>query len=131
MSLELYPSRVRSSDLLGRVSATLSSLLHSVQHGFDVNDRRSVKGFKIEDFESGWDVYFNNAYAMKPHRVGSILRASTEYTSKRGTQIISGMYAQSLSNGAVQPGQNQDLIAGPKIDQPFLEFWLKNQPCLR
>ena len=121
---------VRAGRIVLHTSDHASTFLHPIEHGLDVDDRCVVEGLHVEDLELDRAQYFGNFHPMKSDRIGPILRAGAEDTSKWSTQIVAGMYAQSLPMAAIQPGQDQNLFSGPEICQPFLEFRLKFQPSL-
>ena len=51
-------------------------------------------------------------HAVQPDRVGAIRGAGAEHPPLRGGRIVARMYPQDVSAGAVEPGEQQQLVTG-------------------
>ena len=90
-----------------------SALAHVADKDWlDVDDRRPVDRFEVADLHS---VAFDgrDLDPMKPDWVRPVGRTGGEHPLLGPRGVAAGMYAQDVSHGEVEPGQDENLVAEP------------------
>src|SRR5690606_25407781 len=108
-----------------------SSFQEPIQHRLDVDDGRSVERLQVADPEPQRAFALHDPDAVEAHRVRPVLRARAEDAAQGGAQVVAGVDAQRLAVPAVEPRQDQDLLAHLQVRQPRLDPGVEDEPRLR
>jgi hypothetical protein len=110
--------------------------IQPAQHRFDIDDRRTVQRLEVANAKPV-AVDHHDLDAVQPDRVGTISRSSAEDSPLRVGRIVAWMYPQDTPLGAVEPSQDQDLVAffdpfeasrqlgveyEPRVGRPFVSL---------
>ena len=83
----------------------------SPEHGLDVEHRRPVERLERADVHAG-AVDREDPHLVQADRVGPRGRAGVEDALDRVGGVAARMHAQDVAVGAIQPGEEDDLVAG-------------------
>lgn len=116
MSASVNASCVRTSCGRGAEGRDLAAVwplrvLVAVEHDFDVDDRRAVDGLNRTDPQAiPYDLL--HGHTMKAHWIRTVWRARGENPGQPTAWIRAGMNLHYVAPGLVQPGEDNDVVAG-------------------
>ena len=93
----------------------------------DVDDRRAIHGFQVLHGHPA-TVDSADLDLMQPERIGAMRRASAEYARWRSVGVAPGMHAQHIPPCAIEPGDQQDLVAWPDAKKTLDHIFIEHKP---
>jgi hypothetical protein len=110
----VIPMRLRST--VGWLD--LSPLGSGVEHGFDVQDGSRVERLEVPHEHPG-PVDGEDRDAVQADRVGPVGCAGAEHACLGPGRVSARVHGQDVATGAVEPGQDEYVGAGPKVAETF------------
>src|SRR3712207_3699523 len=104
-----------------------SSLADIREHRLDINDRRAVDRLDWRN-ANALPGDLQHRHSVQPDRVWAIRRARGEYAGQWCAWVAAWVHLQHIAAGAVQPGQDNQLVASRDAGQPIRYLWIEIQP---
>ena len=101
----------------------------AAEYWLDVNDWRPIQRFEMaHPHASAFDG--GDLDPVQANGIGAVRRARTEDAFLRPGGVPSWVHGQNVATRAIEPGDDDNLIAGPEVPETFKYLRLEDQPGL-